>query len=46
MRKFVNKFKLPKTDYKVKIGSTKIITVKTKEALNYWLSNYPEARQL
>jgi hypothetical protein len=46
MKKFVNKFELPKTAYLVKIDSKKIITVRTKEALNYWLTNHPKAQLL
>lgn len=46
MKKFVNKFELPKTQFIVKINSEKTIKVSTKEALNYWLSNYPKAKLL
>ncbi len=39
VKKLVNKTK----DIKVKIDRKTTITVRTKEALRYWLSEYPSA---
>ena len=42
MKKSVEKTK----DFKVKIDHKTIITVRTKEALKYWLTEHPKAQIL
>jgi len=46
MKKSVEKIIEKTKDFKVKIDHKKIITVRTKEALKYWLTEYPKAQIL
>jgi len=46
MKKSVKKIVGKTKDFKVKIDSKTIITVRTKEALRYWLTEYPKAQIL
>lgn len=40
IKKIINKTK----DFKVQIDHRTVITVRTKEALRYWLTEYPKAQ--
>ena len=44
MKKSVKNIIKKTKNFKVKIDHRTIITVRTKEALKYWLTEYPEAR--
>ena len=44
MKKSVKKIVEKTKDFKVKVDHRTIITVRTKEALRYWLSEYPNAQ--
>ena len=44
MKKSVNKIVKKAKYFKVKIDQRTTITVRTKEALKYWLSEYPSAK--
>lgn len=46
MKKSVKKIVEKTIDFKVKIDHRTVITVRTKEALKYWLSEYPKAQLL
>tara|TARA_B100000809_G_scaffold86972_2_gene85477 strand:- start:11999 stop:12142 length:144 start_codon:yes stop_codon:yes gene_type:complete len=46
MKKSVKKIIKKTTDFKVKIDPRTVITVRTKEALSYWLTEYPNAQIL
>jgi hypothetical protein len=46
MKKSVKNIIKKTKEFKVKIDHRTIITVRTKEALNYWLSEYPKAEIL
>ena len=46
MKKSVRKIIKKTNDFRVKINQSTVITVRTKEALNYWLSQYPNAQIL
>ncbi|MEJ6735732.1 MAG: hypothetical protein QNK84_01660 [Flavobacteriales bacterium] len=46
MKKSVKKIVEKTKEFKVKIDSKTIITVRTKEALKYWLTEYPKAQIL
>jgi len=46
MKKSVKKIVEKTKDFKVKIDSKTIMTVRTKEALKYWLTEYPKAQIL
>ena len=46
MKKSVKKIIKKTKDFKVRLDRRTIITVRTKEALKYWLSEYPDAQVL
>jgi len=46
MKKSVKKIVEKTKAFKVKIDSKTIMTVRTKEALKYWLTEYPKAQIL
>ena len=46
MKKSVKKIVEKTKDFKIKIDSKTIMTVRTKEALKYWLTEYPKAQIL
>ena len=46
MKKSVKNIIKKTKDFKVKINQSTVITVRTKEALKYWLSEYPNAQIL
>ena len=46
MKKSIKKIVEKTKDFKVKIDHRTIITVRTKEALKYWLTEYPKAQIL
>jgi hypothetical protein len=46
MKKSVKKIVEKTKDFKVKIDPKTISTVRTKEALKYWLTAYPKAQLL
>ena len=46
MKKSVKKIIEKTKNFKVKIDHRTVITVRTKEALRYWLSEYPNAKIL
>tara|TARA_B100000809_G_scaffold266858_1_gene332271 strand:- start:701 stop:844 length:144 start_codon:yes stop_codon:yes gene_type:complete len=46
MKKLVKKVVKKTKDFKVKIDHRTIVTVRTKEALKYWLTEYPNAQIL
>ena len=46
MKKSVKKIIEKTKNFKVKIDHRTVITVRTKEALNYWLTEYPNAQIL
>ncbi len=44
MKKSVNRIIKKTKDFKVKVDHRTVITVRTKEALKYWLTEYPNAK--
>ena len=46
MKKSVKKIIEKTKDFKVKIDHRTVITVRTKEALKYWITEYPNAQIL
>ena len=46
MKKSVKKIIKKTKDFKVRIDHRTTITVRTKEALRYWLTEYPNAKVL
>ena len=46
MKKSVKKIIKKTKDFKVKIDTRTVITVRTKEALGYWLTEYANAQIL
>jgi len=46
MKKSVKKIVEKSKDFKVRIDHRTIITVRTKEALRYWLTEHPNAQIL
>jgi hypothetical protein len=44
MKKSVKNIVEKTKDFKVKIDHKTIVTVRTKEALRYWLTEYPNAQ--
>ena len=46
MKKSVKKIIKKTKDFKVKIDHRTTVTVRTKEALRYWITEYPNAKVL
>ncbi len=46
MKKSIKKIVTKTKNFKVRIDHRTIITVRTKEALKYWLTEYPQAQVL